>query len=194
MSFAEAKESVRKRFEKEKKDSSHDFTHILRVLKYAEMLARKEGADMEVVRYAALFHDYVREAKHEVEGDHATLSAKAAAKILPKYVAKEKIPRILRAIRSHSRSSGVKPKTIEDKIIWDADKLDGFGPMGIARFLIIGDRLGWTIKKGAKNAIDEILEVYNTDFAYTNTAQKMIHARLKKSIRISREILEEAIE
>ena len=78
--------------------------------------------------------------------------------------------------------------------MWDADKLDGFGPMGIARFLIIGDSLGWTIKEGVKNARDQITEVYNTDFAYTKTAQRLIEKRLKKSMRMCREILKEAIE
>jgi uncharacterized protein len=194
MSFAQAKEMVRRKFEKEKRSSDHDFTHVLRVLKYTEMLAKKEKADGEIVRYAALFHDYIREARHEIKGDHANLSAKAVKKILPRYVAKEKIPAILRAIRSHSRRSGIKPRTIEDKIMWDADKLDGFGPMGIARFLIIGDSLGLTIKRGVKNARDQITGVYNTDFAYTKTAQNLIEKRLKKSMRMCREILEEAIE
>jgi len=194
MSFAEAKELVRRKFEKEKRDSSHDFTHVARVLKYAEMLAKKEKADLEIVRYAALFHDYVREAEHEIKGDHANLSAKAAEKILPRYVAKEKIPAIVRAIRCHSRRSGVRPKAPEDKIIWDADKLDGFGSIGVIRYLIIGDHLGWTIKRGAKHALDELIDIYNNGFVYTKTAQKIVRKKFKESVRICKEILKGAIE
>ena len=194
MSFAQAKELVRKKFEREKKGSDHDFTHILRVLKYAGTLAKKEKADIEIVRYAALFHDYVREPKHEVGGDHATLSAKAAAKILPRYVAKEKIPKILRAIRSHSRRSGVKPKTIEDKIIWDADKLDGFGSMGMARYLVLGDHLGWTIKKSAEYALAEVESYRKTAFFYTKLGKKLGNRRFQKCVKMCNDILEEAIE
>jgi len=194
MSFADAKEMVREKFEREERDSSHDFTHVERVLKYAEMLAKKEKADMEIVRYAALFHDFVREAKHEIRGNHANLSAKAAAKILPRYIAEEKIPRILRAIKSHSRSSGIRPKTLEDKIIWDADKLDGFGPLGVVRFLIMYDHLGWTIKKAVKRTIDELVDTYNTDFVYTNVAKRIVKRKYKKSIKMCREILKEAVE
>lgn len=194
MSFAEAKEFVREKFEKEKRDSDHDFTHVLRVLKYAEMLGRKEKADMEIVRYAALFHDYVREAKHEIKGDHANLSANAAKKILPKYVAKEKIPYILYAIRSHSRTSGVKPKTLEDKIIWDADKLDGFGPIGVIRFIGMCGQLGWTIKQATKYTIRELVDTYRTDFVYTKTARKIAKKKYEKGIRMCKEILKEAIE
>ena len=194
MTFAEAKEFVKKKFDKDKRDSSHDFTHVLRVLKYAEMLAKKEKADMEIVRHAALFHDYVREAEHEVKGNHANLSAKAAKKILPRYVNEEKIAGILRAIRSHSRRSGINPKTIEDKIVWDADKLDGYGPMGVIRTLIISDHLGWTIKKGTEHTLDELIDAYKSDFVYTGTAQRIIKKQLEKSIRMCHEVLNEAIE
>lgn len=194
MSFVQAKELVRKKFEREKRSADHDFTHVLRVLKYAEMLAKKEKADRKTVRYAALFHDYIREARHEVRGNHANLSASAAKSILPRYVTKDKIPAILHAIRSHSRKSGVKPKTLEDKIVWDADKLDGFGPMGVIRFLGMCDHLGWTIKQGARYTLDELVDTYNTDFVYTGTARKIARKKYKKSVRICKEILKEAIE
>jgi uncharacterized protein len=194
MSFAEAKRLVRKKFEKEKRDGSHDFTHVERVLKYAEMLAKKERADLEAVRYAALFHDYVREAKHEIKGDHANLSAEAVKKILPRYVEKEKIPAILRAIRCHSRRSGVKPKTLEDKIMWDADKLDGFGPIGVVRYLILGEYLGWPIKKSVQHALAELKVLRKMAFFYTKTGKKLGRGKFEKSVKMCKQILEEAIE
>jgi HD superfamily phosphodiesterase len=38
-------------------DPVHGFDHVLRVYRLAEELARKEGADIEIVRAAVLFHD-----------------------------------------------------------------------------------------------------------------------------------------
>ena len=41
-------------------EAVHDFDHVLRVLALAERLARAEGADLEIVRTAALLHDAAR--------------------------------------------------------------------------------------------------------------------------------------
>ena len=42
-------------------DAVHDFDHVLRVLALAERIGRAEGADLEIVRTAALLHDAGRE-------------------------------------------------------------------------------------------------------------------------------------
>ena len=41
----------------ESADSAHDFSHILRVYKSAQKIGKAEGADMQVLLYAALLHD-----------------------------------------------------------------------------------------------------------------------------------------
>jgi hypothetical protein len=40
-------------------DATHGFEHILQVLQLAELIARQDGADLEIVRAAALLHDAV---------------------------------------------------------------------------------------------------------------------------------------
>jgi len=194
MSFAGAKEFVRKKFEKENRTQDHDFTHILRVLKYAEMIGKKEKADMRIVRYAALFHDYVRETSRKSSSEHAEQSAKAVENILSRFVNDDNIPRILNAIRAHSRKSEEMPYRIEDKIVWDADKLDGFCPMGAARYIIIGAYRGWTIKKSVKRALKTIEKFNKHGVFYTETGKKLGKEKIKKCIRVCNEILEEAIE
>jgi uncharacterized protein len=195
MSFADAKELVRKKFEKDRRDAAHDFTHVMRVLKNAEILRRKEGGNLGVIKYAALFHDYAREPMGEVKGDHAKKSVQMTKKILPRFVPKEKIKEIQHAILAHSRKSGVKPQTLEAKILWDADKLDFITPVCIARYVIQGDHLGWNIEKSLKGFINGLKTIKaDCDFFYTKTAKKIVNSKIDRSIRMAQEILKEAVE
>ena len=58
-------------------DAVHDFDHVLRVLTLAERIGQAEGADLEIVRAAALLHDVGRE-QAEADGlDHAACAADA---------------------------------------------------------------------------------------------------------------------
>jgi len=121
----------------------HDFYHTKRVLKVAEYLAKKEGADIFVIRLAALLHDIgrIEEYKHKHHQgkiNHADLSAKNARPILQKFGLPEKtINAVCHAIIAHRfRNPTESAKTIEAKIIRDADKLDSIGAIGIARACI----------------------------------------------------------
>lgn len=117
-------------------DSAHDFEHILRVMKMAERLARAEGGDVEIVRAAALLHDIAR---HEEDSgaapiDHAQVSADDARAFLLQNGADETFAaRVAQAIRAHRFRGSVQPTTLEAKILFDADKLDSIGAIGVAR-------------------------------------------------------------
>jgi len=117
-------------------DSAHDFEHILRVTKMAEHLARVEGADVEIARAAALLHDIARhEEDHgEVAMDHAAESARKAKLFMLENGADETFAaRVAEAIRSHRFRGAHTPQTLEAKILFDADKLDSIGAIGVAR-------------------------------------------------------------
>lgn len=191
-SFQELKEKVKEKMNSERRTSAHDFAHIERVLKNAEVIGKIEGADMEIVRYAALFHDYVRGAEHEEKENHALLSAEAAESILLKYLPKEKVEKISKAIKAHSRRSKVKPESMEEKVIYDADKLDLSGAVGVARYLIQGEELGWSIRKVAETYLKRarrILEEGN--WCYTETGKKMVEKRIQEGLRICEELIEQ---
>jgi len=118
------------------KTGSHDMTHTKRVLRVGIQIAKVEkNADMDVVRAACILHDVAR--KKQDTGkckDHAEEGAKIAVKILRKIKFPEKkIKKVEYAIRVHSKSKGIKPKTSEAKILQDADRIDIFGAIGIAR-------------------------------------------------------------
>lgn len=115
-------------------ESAHDFDHVLRVLALAEKLARAEGADLDIVRAAVLLHDIARADEDMTGGDHATMAADRAREILSTHgVAPEKIDAIVHAIAAHRFRTNAPPQTLEAKILFDADKLDSIGAVGVAR-------------------------------------------------------------
>ena len=122
-----------------KNDPAHDFDHILRDLKNANYLSKKEGADTKIVSSAVLLHDLVHYPKSEKRSkSSATKSAILAQKILKKYnFSKNEIAIVADAIETHSYSKGKTPKSLEGKILQDADRLDAIGAIGIARVFAV---------------------------------------------------------
>lgn len=118
-------------------DFSHDFNHTLRVERMAKRIAKEENADMDVVEAASLFHDVARilEDNGEVD-DHADEGGKIAKKVLAEIdFPKNKIGEVCHAIEVHRKSSGREPKTLEARILQDADHLDALGAIDIARVI-----------------------------------------------------------
>jgi uncharacterized protein len=119
-------------------DIVHDFNHVLRVLRTAEHLAAIEGADLEILRAAVLLHD-VQGATPEGENrhDHHHSSANFAARVLQEEGWSEKrISAVQHCILAHRyRDKSNPPSTIEARILFDADKLDVLGAVGIARVI-----------------------------------------------------------
>ncbi len=124
-------------------DPGHDYSHILRVLKTAVALAKEEGADLNIVVPAAYFHDYINPPKKDPRAKQASvLSADAAAEFLLSVdYPKEYIEGIKHAIAAHSFSAGITPETIEAKVLQDADRIDGLGAIGVARWIAVSTRM-----------------------------------------------------
>jgi uncharacterized protein len=122
-------------------DAVHDFDHVLRVLALAERIGQAEGADMEVMRAAALLHDVARE-QADAEGlDHAAIGAERAWEILAGQPS-EKIKAVAHAIAAHRFRTDSMPETLEAQVLFDADKLDAIGAVGIARAFAYGGAHG----------------------------------------------------
>jgi len=119
-------------------DPVHDFGHVLRVYQMAERLGIAEGADLAILRAAALLHDARGSAPGgEGEGrlEHHLASAEFAGKVLTgKGWPQEKILSVQHCIRAHRyRSQDETPESLEAKVLFDADKLDVLGAIGAAR-------------------------------------------------------------
>ncbi len=118
------------------KDSSHDFNHAERVLKNAELIAKYENADLEILIPAAIFHDIIIYPKDD---PRSKLASDESADFIKKVLVnlenypKEKIPKVEYAIKTCSFSKNLKHNTIEAKILQDADSLEATGAISIMR-------------------------------------------------------------
>ena len=117
-------------------DAVHDFSHIERVYRMAERLAKEEGADLEIVRAAALLHDADGTTPgSESRLEHHLRSAEIAGSVLTaEGWPEERIIAVQHCIRAHRfRDDREPPTTIEAKCLFDADKLDVLGAIGAVR-------------------------------------------------------------
>jgi uncharacterized protein len=119
-------------------EPSHDAEHVRRVLRTAERLGGLYGADMEVLRAAALLHDLGRD-DPESDRPHVERSVEIARDLMEEAgFPEEKREAVLHCIRAHSYTRGVPPETLEARLLRDADRLDALGVMGIIRTFSYG--------------------------------------------------------
>ena len=118
-------------------DAVHDFDHVLRVYRMAETLAQQEGADLEIVRAAALLHDAESASgSDELRIAHHEAAASFAGKVLKKEGWQaDRIKAVQDCILTHRFRDNRQPNTLEAKVLFDADKLDAIGAIGVARAL-----------------------------------------------------------
>ncbi len=119
-------------------DSAHDKDHVYRVLYAALDIAEHEGGvDYDMLVSACLLHDIGRKEQFECpEKCHAMVGAEKAARFLRENgFGEEFSARVGACIASHRFRSDAPPETIEAKILFDADKIDVTGAIGIARTL-----------------------------------------------------------
>jgi uncharacterized protein len=119
-------------------DPVHDFRHVRRVLALAERIGRAEGADLEVLRAAVLLHDVAGAVPAAGEGSeratHHTASARFAQEVLTaEGWPPERIEAVLHCIRAHRFRGNEAPHSLEAQILFDCDKLDVLGAIGVAR-------------------------------------------------------------
>ena len=140
-------------------DASHDYQHIERVYKNAEAILQSEPqADAEIVRLAVLLHD-VSDAKY-------TETKEAEERILHAlHLTDAQRQHIRDIIASVSFNGGneLEAKTIEAKIVRDADRLDAIGAVGIARTFAYGGAKGRKLYDDAEEARAQMsVEEYRT--------------------------------
>ncbi len=125
-------------------DAAHDLQHVRRVVRNAIQLTTGEGADPLITLPAAWLHDCVAVAKDSPQRARGSLlAAEAAVSFLADLdYPEDKLPDVFHAIEAHSFTAGIPTRTVEARVVQDADRLDSLGAIGIARCLLVGGHLG----------------------------------------------------
>ena len=148
---------------KELGSRGHDIDHIIRVYKLAVNIAEQEqnnyNIDMDILKLAAILHDIGRKKEDEDNTgkiDHAKIGADMAERLLKdKGYAQDKINKVKSCISRHRYRGNDLPTKIEEKILFDADKLDSLGAIGVGRCFMVSSQFNQRIYNGT--AADEYI-------------------------------------
>ncbi len=124
---------------------SHGWDHSQRVHKLCMHIGQVERADLEVLEIAAYLHDVGRPYEDASRGGvcHAQKGAEIARELLAEYpVSDNQKANIIHCIRSHRFRGNLRPETLEAKVLFDADKLDAIGAVGIGRAFLFAGEVG----------------------------------------------------
>ncbi len=143
---------------------SHDWDHTLRVCRLCRRIAAVEGVDLAVVLTAAYLHDIGRSCQDDADGAvcHAEKGARLAQSVLAALPFSEnQIRNILHCIRSHRFRGAHRPQTAEARVLFDADKLDAIGAVGVARAFLFAGEVGARLHSDIQNI--EVTRPYSID-------------------------------
>ncbi|MCL5438705.1 MAG: HD domain-containing protein [Patescibacteria group bacterium] len=191
-------EKVKSEVKKSLKNDStgHDYWHAERVRKMARRIVETEKVKVNlfVVELASLLHD-IADWKF-YEGD-LEVGPKKAKKMLSRYkVEKKVVDHVVKIIKNISfKGAGVlnTMRTLEGKIVQDADKLDAIGAIGIARIFAFGGKMNFPIHDpNIKLTFHKTFEEYKTKSTTTinHFYEKLLLLRDRMNTKTGREIAE----
>lgn len=161
----------------EKEGGSHGPDHTERVYHTALAIGRRLGARLKTLAAAALLHDIGRSCETASKGSicHAREGAEIARAILTElHFPDEEIEAVLHCIRSHRFRGQEKPRTLEARILFDADKLDSIGAVGIGRAFLFAGQIG------AKLHDAEIDHEHTESYSAEDTAYREFQVKMSR--------------
>ncbi len=149
----------------------HGWEHVTRVRAMAATIGEREGADTVIIDAAALFHDTKRR-----EDDHASASAKFAEEtLLGEGFSTTFAKAVSSAISTHSFSAKRTAKTIEAKVLADADRIDAMGALGIYRTIQYNLEHGLPASRVAEHIRGKLLKL--PSLMHTASARELAKKR-----------------
>jgi len=143
---------------------SHDWEHTERVYRLCMHIGAVEGADLEVLAISAYLHDIGRTLQDRAKGGicHAEKGSEMAREILEGLcLPREKRENIIHSILAHRYRNSHIPQSLEAKVLFDADKLDAIGAVGIARAYLFAGEVGAVLHN--PDAVPEHTRPYSKD-------------------------------
>ncbi len=169
---------------------SHDWDHTERVLHLCLHIGRKEKADLFILALAGLLHDIGRAEEDRSHGRlcHAAIGARKAAAILERHgLPPAVVEAVAHGIAAHRYRNNIHPETLEARILFDADKLDSIGAVGIGRAFLFAGEVGARLHD--KNVDIEKTKPYTRDdTAYREFLVKLRHVRERMTTREGRRL------
>jgi len=172
---------------------SHDWEHTLRVHGLCERIGPAEKADMDVLRVAAFLHDIGRADQDSTSGAvcHAEKGAEMALPIVKKLsLSEEQKTNIIHCIRAHRFRGKCQPETAEAKVLFDADKLDAIGAVGVARAFLFAGEVGASLHIPGMN-IEETKPYTREDTGFREFKVKLCRIRERILTKEGRKLADE---
>ncbi|MDW7772912.1 MAG: HD domain-containing protein [Desulfobulbaceae bacterium] len=176
----------------EAEGGSHGPDHSERVYTLSLVMGRELQARQDILAAAALLHDIGRRYETESRGGicHARKGAEMAATILKNLdFSPPDIAEITHCIKAHRFRSTEKPATLEARILFDADKLDSIGAVGIGRAFLFAGRIGAKLHD-AEADHTRTLSYSSEDTAYREFQIKMSRVREQMLTPLGRQFAE----
>jgi uncharacterized protein len=167
-------QTVKEKFSDSK--GSHDWEHTRRVFNLALQIGEKEKADLVILRYAAILHDIGRAHQDTSSGKicHAQKGAVLAKEMLHQYnLPPDQIKAVVHCIETHRFRGGKSPESKEAMVLFDADKLDSIGAVGVGRAFLFAGEIG------AKLHNNDIDIVNSQAYSKEDTAFREYSVKLK---------------
>ena len=174
--------------------SSHGWDHVERVVRLALHIAATEpSADPFIVHASALLHDIARREQDESVGAvcHAeTGSGLAYDFLVAQGLDGERAEMIRHCVLTHRFRNDRAPESVEARILYDADKLDSIGAVGIGRAFLFSGEVGARLHN--TDGAVHLTEAYSSeDTAFREFTVKLRHVRDRMLTAEGRRLAEE---
>lgn len=172
---------------------SHDWEHTRRVHALCLRIGRKEGADLLVLELASYLHDIGRSAQDQTRGGicHAELGAAMALEFLKNRLPSgDLLENVIHCVRTHRFRGNARPESLEARVLFDADKLDAIGAVGIGRAFQFAGEVRATLHNPLAD-LDKTASYTREDTAYREYRLKLSKIRERMLTREGRILAEE---
>ena len=164
----------------EGENGCHDWDHTKRVQNLCRCIGLVEKANLDVLELAAVLHDIGRPTQAKSGICHAEIGSKMAKDLLIEMgYDGEFAEEVARCILTHRYRDDRVPQTLEAKILYDADKLDSIGAVGLGRAFLYAGEHGAKLHNDKKVDVASTEEHSKEDTAYREYIHKLKYIKDK---------------